>query len=83
VGVSRSASPESAGCRRGARAGDPVRGQVYLPSSDDHPAGPAEHGALVAAQRRAKPGQQLTHPERLGHVVVGAGVERGATVENW
>ena len=29
-----------------------------------------------AAQRRAQPREQLVHPERLGDVVVGAGVER-------
>ena len=29
-----------------------------------------------AAQRGPQPGEQLVHPERLGHVVVGAGVER-------
>ena len=36
-------------------------------------------GGLVrtrAAERRAGPGEQLLHGERLGHVVVGPGVER-------
>ena len=31
-------------------------------------------------QRGAKPGQQLAHPERLRHVVVGANVESGDLV---
>ena len=34
-------------------------------------------GWAGAAQRRPQPGQQLVDPERLRHVVVGAGVERG------
>jgi len=41
---------------RGVRAGYPVRGQVELPSPDDHQGLAAQHGALVAAQRRAQPG---------------------------
>ena len=43
-----------------------------------------DDGLLVGrrrpAQRRPQPGQQLVHAERLGHVVVGAGVERGDLV---
>jgi hypothetical protein len=58
-----------------------VRGQVNLPASDDHPEGLAiDYVALVAAQRRAEPGQELAHRERLGHVVVGAGIERADLV---
>ena len=33
-------------------------------------------GRRAAAHRRPQPGQELVHAERLGHVVVGAGVER-------
>ena len=32
------------------------------------------------AQRGPEPGEELVHPERLGDVVVGAGVERGDLV---
>ena len=37
---------------------------------------PASSARGRAAQRGAQAGEQLVHPERLGHVVVGAGVER-------
>jgi hypothetical protein len=48
----------------------------------DHRAGGLARGrvALLATQLRAEPGQQLVHHERLGHVVVGAGVERADLV---
>jgi hypothetical protein len=71
------------GRRRSRRAGAGylVRGQVDLPAPDDHLGGfGADHGAFLAAQHRPEPGQQLSHRERLGHVVVGAGVERADLV---
>ncbi len=37
----------------------------------------ASSPAARAAQRGAHPGQQLVHAERLGHVVVGAGIQSG------
>ena len=37
-------------------------------------------GRRRSAQRRAEPGEELVHAERLGDVVVGAGVEGGDLV---
>ena len=37
-------------------------------------------GRRRATERGAQTGQELVHPERLRHVVVGAGVERGNLV---
>ena len=70
VGVSRTSSPS--------RVDDPLRREV------DGEVGGDDHRLLLgrrgAAQRGAQPGEQLVHAERLGHVVVGAGVERGDLV---
>jgi len=60
--------------------GDPVGGRVDLPASDDRSGGLAQNRAFVATQLRPEPGQQLAHHERLGHVVIGAGVERADLV---
>ena len=72
--------------------------QVHLRAGDLHPPGaqvepeaagrqrrlPARLGRLVLrlAQPQPDPGQQLGEPERLGHVVVGAALERGHGVRD-
>ena len=64
VGVSRMGSPARlVTCLRPGRPG----------SGRSRP--PAPLGRHPPAQRGPHPGQQLGHAERLGHVVVGAGVE--------
>ena len=72
VGVSRtSSSPPVGRCTRLAREVDREVGR-----RDDR----LLLGGRGAPQRGAQPGEQLVHAERLGHVVVGAGVERGDLV---
>jgi hypothetical protein len=57
-----------------------VSGQIDEPAADLGDDRGALTGRLVAAQGGAEPGEQLAHRERLGHVVVGAGVERADLV---
>src|SRR4051812_7493367 len=59
----------------GAVAGDPPRREVdrHRPDPDG---GVGAVRRVAAAQHRADAGGELLGPERLGHVVVGAGVER-------
>ena len=70
VGVRRISSPS-----RVTRLGREVDGEV----------GGLDRGGLPgrstdAAERGPEPGEQLVHAERLGDVVVGAGIERGDLV---
>jgi hypothetical protein len=69
----------------------PLRGsQAHLPVGGRDPVGAQVNGERVGldkgvrcvagggtSQRGADPGEQFIHPERLGDVVVGAGVECG------
>ena len=64
VGVSRTSAPS-----RGHPAGGEVDGGVAECTTG------CSSVSAVAAGHRAQPGEQLVHAERLGHVVVGAGVE--------
>ena len=65
-------------------AADPdlVRGQVdrQVPVGDGAGSGVRQAGAAGAAQHRADPQRQLTRAERLGDVVVGAGLEADETI---
>jgi hypothetical protein len=61
-------------------AGHGVRGDVHEPRPDRDRGGIWQGAEVVAAKRGAQPGEQLCHPERLRHVVIGAHVERADLV---
>ena len=82
VGVSRSVSPSPGPVARDrGRATDLVRGEIDQPLADHGLARLVVVGlAFVAAQHGTQPGEQFGHRERLGHVVVGADVQRADLV---
>ena len=64
----------------GAADGDVAAHEIDLELADLEGGGILVRGAGGVAQRHAHARQQLAGAERLGHVVVGAGVERGDLV---